>query len=102
MARSRVYFITDVHGSNKCFRKFLNAAAFYKADVLILGGDITGKVMTPIVEGDGAFRASYQGEDLVMGSKEEVHEFRKKAADSGTYTHIVSPPEFEDLFTKRF
>jgi len=97
VARSRIFFVTDVHGSNLCFRKFLNAAAFYKADVLILGGDITGKVMTPVVERDGTFTAAHRGTDVVMKSKEEVHEFRKKAGDTGTYTHVVSPPELEEL-----
>jgi len=97
VARSRIYFITDVHGSSKCFRKFLNAAKFYKADVLILGGDITGKVMTPIVESEGRFSCSYQGAELLLTSREEVEEFRKKAAESGTYTHMVSPQEFKEL-----
>jgi len=27
-----------VHGSERCFRKFLNAARFYDAQLLILGG----------------------------------------------------------------
>jgi len=98
VAKSRVYFISDVHGSNRCFRKFLNAAGFYKADILILGGDITGKVMTPIIEGgDGSFRCTYQGSDLVLKNNEEVEEFRKKAADFGSYTSLVSPSEFEEL-----
>ena len=98
MAKSRVYFISDVHGSSRCFRKFLNAASFYKADILILGGDITGKVMTPIVEvGDGTFRCTYQGSDLTLKNDEEVEEFRKKAADSGSYTIQVSTSEFEKL-----
>jgi Icc-related predicted phosphoesterase len=97
VAGSRIYFITDVHGSSKCFRKFLNAAKFYKADVLILGGDITGKVMTPIVESDGKFACSYQGAELAMTNVSEVEEFRKKAADSGTYTQVVSPSEFGEL-----
>ena len=97
MARSRIYFITDVHGSSKCFRKFLNAAKFYKADVLILGGDITGKVMTPIVESEGRFSCTYQGSELVMNNGGEVDEFRKKVADSGTYTHLVSQSEFKEL-----
>src|SRR5579884_1718123 len=35
----RIYYAGDIHGSEKCWRKFLNAAAFYEADVLILGGD---------------------------------------------------------------
>ena len=41
----RVFFATDIHGSEICWRKFLNAASFYKADAVILGGDVTGKVM---------------------------------------------------------
>ena len=98
MAKSRIYFISDVHGSNKCFRKFLNAASFYKADILILGGDITGKVITPIVEeGDGSFRCTYQGTELVLKNSNEVEEFRKKAADSGSYTTLVSQSEFKEL-----
>jgi uncharacterized protein len=97
VARSRIYFITDVHGSSTCFRKFLNAAKFYKADTLILGGDITGKVMTPIVESDGKFSCTYQGAGLVMSNRDEVEAFRKKAAESGTYTHLLSPSEFNEL-----
>jgi uncharacterized protein len=97
VACSRISFITDVHGSSKCFRKFLNAAKFYKADILILGGDITGKVLAPIVEGDGKFTCSYQGAELVMNNMAEVEEFRKKAAESGTYTHLVSPSELKEL-----
>jgi uncharacterized protein len=97
VARSRIYFVTDVHGSSRCFRKFLNAAKFYKADVLILGGDITGKVMTPIVEIDGKFSCTYQGAGLEMSNGDEVEAFRKKAAESGTYTHLVSQSEFREL-----
>jgi Icc-related predicted phosphoesterase len=100
VARSRIFFVTDVHGSSKCFRKFLNAAKFYKADVLILGGDITGKVMTPVVESDGKFGCAYQGAGLVMDDRDEVEAFRKKAAESGTYTHLVSPSEFKELEAK--
>ena len=45
----RIFFATDIHGSEVCWRKFLNAGAFHKADVLIMGGDMTGKAMVPIV-----------------------------------------------------
>ena len=45
----RVFFATDIHGSEVCWRKFLNAGKFHKADVLIMGGDMTGKAMVPIV-----------------------------------------------------
>jgi Icc-related predicted phosphoesterase len=98
VARSRIYFITDVHGSNRCFKKFLNAADFYKAKTLILGGDVTGKVLTPIVDmEDGTFKCSYQGSDLILKTRQDVESFRAKAADSGSYTRIVSQPEFKEL-----
>jgi Icc-related predicted phosphoesterase len=50
---TRVYFVTDLHGSSKCFRKFVNAAPVYRADVLILGGDLAGKALQSIVRGAG-------------------------------------------------
>lgn len=95
--QSRVYFVTDVHGSNACFRKFLNAAQFYKANVLILGGDITGKAMIPIVEEDGRFTCSYQGSQILMDNPAKVEEFRRRSAESGTYTTVMSPSESREL-----
>ena len=50
----RIFFATDVHGSEICWKKFLNAGAHYGADVVILGGDMTGKALVPVVdEGNG-------------------------------------------------
>ncbi len=45
----RIFFATDIHGSDVCWRKFINAGTFHKADVLVMGGDMTGKAMVPIV-----------------------------------------------------
>ena len=50
LTKTQTYFVTDVHGSDRCFKKFLNAGKFYKASVLILGGDVTGKMIVPIVK----------------------------------------------------
>lgn len=98
MAKTRIYFITDVHGSNRCFKKFLNAASFYKADVLILGGDITGKAMTAIVQQpDGSYECVYHDVERRLKSKEEVEEVMKATSDSGFYPCIVSRQEFEEL-----
>ncbi len=47
----KIYFATDVHGSEICWKKFLAASKFYDADTLILGGDMTGKVIIPIIQG---------------------------------------------------
>jgi Icc-related predicted phosphoesterase len=64
---TRVFFATDIHGSEACFRKFLNAGSFYNTDVLILGGDIVGKMLIPITtNGDGRFSTRY-GEHVYEG-----------------------------------
>ena len=58
----KMFFATDIHGSEICWRKFLNAAAFYRADLVVLGGDVTGKVMVPIVAYPGHWEVTISGE----------------------------------------
>ncbi len=63
----RIFFATDVHGSDRCFRKFLAAASAYRADALILGGDVAGKALVPIVDhGDATYTYTFQGVREVM------------------------------------
>ena len=98
MATSRVFFITDVHGSTRCFKKFLNAAKFYDANVLVLGGDLTGKVLIPIVEqGDGSYRCRFEGNEMVLKGTKDVEGLVSRATDSGLYTQVMSKKEFEDI-----
>jgi len=59
-----IFFASDLHGSEVCFKKFVAAAKFYSADVLILGGDISAKVVVPIVSaGQGRYRAQFHGHE---------------------------------------
>src|SRR2546427_11690890 len=58
----RIYFATDIHGSDRCFRKFLAAAESYEADALVLGGDIAGKGLVPIRSHNGSLSAKGRGE----------------------------------------
>ena len=67
----RIYFATDVHGSDRCFRKFLAAAKVYEADVLLLGGDVAGKGLVPIQAENGHVRATVRGEPLTVPAAEE-------------------------------
>lgn len=56
----RIFFAADVHGSDVCFRKFLNAVKIYKVDVAILGGDLTGKLVIPVVRiGEKHYEADF-------------------------------------------
>jgi Icc-related predicted phosphoesterase len=62
----RIYFATDVHGSEVCFRKFLAAAKVYEADVIILGGDFAGKAIVPVLTQDGTLRARVSGDEVAV------------------------------------
>lgn len=93
----RLFFATDIHGSERCFRKFINAAAFYKVDALIMGGDITGKMLVPIVaEGDGRFVAEVFGQTRRFGS-DDLPGIRKLIGDAGYYPYETTPDEMTEL-----
>ena len=66
----RIYFATDVHGSERCFRKFLAAARIYEADALVLGGDVAGKGLVPIVADNGTQSATVRGEHVTLPTTE--------------------------------
>ena len=67
----RVFFATDVHGSERCFRKFIAAAKVYEADVLLLGGDVAGKGLVPVYAENGWLTAEVRGESVTLPAAEE-------------------------------
>jgi Icc-related predicted phosphoesterase len=70
---NRIFFATDMHGSEITFLKFLGAASFYKADTMILGGDITGKAVVPLIKrDDGTIITQIIGKDYSAKSPKEV------------------------------
>src|SRR5215212_7389272 len=86
MARDRLlFFATDLHGSEACFRKFLSAAGVYGADVLIMGGDITGKVVVPVHRSGSGHVARWRGEDHRLESAADLTAFSRRVADTGGY-----------------
>jgi len=93
-----IFFATDVHGSEVCFRKWLNAAAGYGADVLVMGGDLTGKVIVPVHRIDGRYRARWGGEDFVFDTDEELAAFTRRVADAGAYAWRSEPDEAAEVF----
>lgn len=90
----RIFFATDIHGSDVCWRKFLNAGAFHKADVLIMGGDMTGKAMVPITVGNGSWRVTLQEQEHVLSSEDEVAAMEKRIRDRGYYPIRLGLDEF--------
>jgi Icc-related predicted phosphoesterase len=91
----RIFFATDIHGSDVCWRKFLNAGAFHKADVLIMGGDMTGKAMVPISIGNGSWRVTLQEQEQVLSSEDEVAAMEKRIRDRGYYPIRLTQDEFD-------
>jgi uncharacterized protein len=80
-----IFFATDVHGSGVCFRKFLSAASVYGADTLVMGGDLTGKVVVPVHPENGGHVARWRGEEHRLESEAEVEAFARTLADAGAY-----------------
>lgn len=89
----RIFFATDIHGSEVCWRKFLNAGAFHKADVLVMGGDMTGKAMVPIVGREGGWRLSLQDQEHVLSTDDELRAMEKRILDRGYYPVRLTPDE---------
>jgi len=94
---TRLFFATDLHGSEVSFRKFVNAGRFYEADVLILGGDVAGKLLIPIVQEGGKYRARLQGQTHEMRTEAELAEFKKKLGILGFYSIFLSPDEYNAM-----
>jgi Icc-related predicted phosphoesterase len=99
----RILFATDVHGSERCFRKFLNAAPFYGVDYLILGGDITGKMMVPIVrKANGTYECRYGDAVYSDLDKAGVEELKGRIRGFGHYAATVEEDQLTELQTEEY
>jgi Icc-related predicted phosphoesterase len=75
------------------WRKFLNAPKYYAARVLVMGGDITGKVVIPIVEEDGVFGARLFGKDERATTAAELERLERRVRGNGMYPYRTSQDE---------
>jgi len=95
---TRLFFATDLHGSERTYRKFLNAGKFYQATVLVMGGDITGKLLIPIIkEKNGNFRATLQGRVEHFETESDLSGLIDRLATLGFYHKIMEEDEFKGL-----
>ncbi len=95
----RLFFATDLHASEACFRKFLAAARVYEVDLLVLGGDVMGKALVPLVESsDGTgVRAGLARDAPLLAQAAEIEAFARRVADEGNYAVRVSRARAERL-----
>ncbi len=95
---TRLYFATDLHGSERTYRKFINAGKFYDVDILVMGGDITGKLLIPIIkEKNSHYRATVQGTVEQLTTQAELDNLLTRLGTLGFYHKIMDEDEFRAL-----
>jgi Icc-related predicted phosphoesterase len=95
----RLFFATDLHASEACFRKFLAAARVYEVDLLVLGGDVMGKALVPFVEdlAAGGVRRGLAPDAPLLRGEAEIEAVTRRVADEGNYAVRVSRERAQQL-----
>lgn len=94
----RVYFCSDIHASEKCWKKFLSTPRYYDAQVIIVGGDVTGKFIVPIVEAKrGRHTCRFAGIERKLSDAAAVERMKAMIADAGSYPYLTTPEERDAL-----
>ncbi len=97
MARpTRILFVADLHGSAICWRKFVNGARVYRADILLVGGDVTAKTVTPVVEEDGQWVAVVEGARRTA-PRDDVERLEASLRDGATIPYRTTRAEWDEL-----
>ncbi len=92
----KLFFATDVHGSEICWKKFLAASKFYGVDTLILGGDMTGKAIVPIIaQGNDNFKVTLLEQESILHGKDDVEKMIQTIQNRGYYPYVTDPDEVQ-------
>lgn len=91
----RIYYATDLHGSDVCFRKFLAAGRVFDANAVIMGGDMTGKAIAAIrIAGRGRYESEFLGEKVEVDG-EGLEHLKKRITFNGFYPWVAEDAEIE-------
>jgi Icc-related predicted phosphoesterase len=94
----KLYFATDVHGSEICWKKFISAAKFYEADTLILGGDMTGKAIIPIIaQGGDRYKVTLLEQESMLEGKDAVDKMVATIQNRGYYPYVTTSDEVNEI-----
>lgn len=93
-----IFFATDIHGSDICWKKFLNAGSFYGAQALVLGGDLTGKAIVPIIRlGGDRYHCTFLQQDFDLEGQGALEDMRRRIRSRGYYPYLTDPDELAAL-----
>src|SRR5512140_901195 len=95
---NRLFFATDIHGSERTYRKFINAGKYYEVNTIVMGGDISGKLLIPVIkEANGHYRATLQGTVQHFTTQEELKGLQDRLGLLGFYWQIMDEDEYREL-----
>lgn len=97
MGDLHLLFATDLHGSESAFRKFLNAGRAMKVDALVLGGDLTGKALVPVIDDGHGYVADFNGAEQRASNDHERAEVERTIRLAGQYPFRTTPEEYAHL-----
>src|SRR5512141_862678 len=98
MKMTRILYGSDFHGSEAVFRKFLASGLQYKANALMVGGDVTGKAMVPVIhQGGGRYTGHLFGADKVATTPDELEALKKSISSVGFYPIALEKDEGAEL-----
>jgi Icc-related predicted phosphoesterase len=93
----RLYVCSDLHASERAWRKFVNAMRdnVYGVDAAVIAGDLSGKAIVPVVKGDkdGEWQATVLGQRRVARTEQELMDLERSIADIGYYAVRVTEDE---------
>jgi Icc-related predicted phosphoesterase len=89
----RLYYASDIHGTEVLWRKFLAAARVYRAGVLVMGGDLTGKVVVPLIETGGGYELELFGRRETVRGEQQLEAVEQRIRANGMYPHRMSADE---------
>jgi uncharacterized protein len=97
----KIFYATDVHGSEICWKKFVNGGKFYEADVIILGGDMTGKAIVPIIaQGGDRYKVTLLEQETILEGREAVDKMVQMIQNRGYYPYVTTPDEVAEISTR--
>jgi hypothetical protein len=94
----RLFFVTDLHGSELCFRKFISAISIYNVDAAIALGDLAGKMVVPVFDnGNGTYDVNFLAQDIHLNNKTELDQQLAKINNIGFYPYMTDKKEADHL-----
>ncbi len=98
MKMTRILYGSDFHGSEAVFRKFLASGLQYKVNALMVGGDVTGKAMVPVIHlGGGKYEGHLFGADKIASTPDELEALKKSISNVGFYPIVLEKDEAQEL-----